>query len=30
MDYRVLGRTGLRVSVLGQGGAAFGQQYGAV
>jgi L-galactose dehydrogenase len=30
MEYRVLGKTGLNVSVLGQGGAAFGQQYGAV
>lgn len=30
MEYRALGKTGLRVSVLGQGGAAFGQQYGAV
>ena len=30
MEYRVLGKTGLSVSVLGQGGAAFGQQYGAV
>lgn len=30
MDYRPLGNTGLSVSVLGQGGAAFGQQYGAV
>lgn len=30
MEYRVLGNTGLRVSVLSQGGAAFGQQYGAV
>ena len=30
MEYRALGRTGLNVSVLGQGGAAFGQQYGAV
>ena len=25
-----LGKTGLSVSILGQGGAAFGQQYGAV
>lgn len=30
MEYRKLGNTGLSVSVLGQGGAAFGQQYGAV
>lgn len=30
MDYRQLGQTGLSVSVLGQGGAAFGQQYGVV
>jgi L-galactose dehydrogenase len=30
MHYRQLGKTGLSVSVLGQGGAAFGQQYGAV
>ncbi|VTT97168.1 Oxidoreductase OS=Gracilibacillus boraciitolerans JCM 21714 GN=JCM21714_3508 PE=4 SV=1: Aldo_ket_red [Gemmataceae bacterium] len=30
MEYRPLGNTGLSVSVLGQGGAAFGQQYGAV
>src|SRR5262245_60213895 len=30
MEYRPLGKTGLSVSVLGQGGAAFGQQYGAV
>ena len=30
MEYRNLGKTGLDVSVLGQGGAAFGQQYGAV
>lgn len=30
MEYRQLGKTGLSVSVLGQGGAAFGQQYGAV
>jgi L-galactose dehydrogenase len=30
MEYRKLGNTGLEVSVLGQGGAAFGQQYGAV
>ncbi|MBP3960005.1 aldo/keto reductase [Gemmata sp. G18] len=30
MEYRPLGKTGLNVSVLGQGGAAFGQQYGAV
>ncbi|MCS7021892.1 MAG: aldo/keto reductase [Gemmataceae bacterium] len=30
MRYRPLGRTGLQVSVLGQGGAAIGQQYGPV
>lgn len=30
MERRPLGNTGLSVSVLGQGGAAFGQQYGAV
>jgi aryl-alcohol dehydrogenase-like predicted oxidoreductase len=30
MLYRELGRTGLNVSVLSQGGAAFGQQYGPV
>lgn len=30
MQYRPLGKTGLNVSTLGQGGAAFGQQYGAV
>ncbi len=30
MRYRPLGRTGVQVSVLGQGGAAIGQQYGAV
>src|SRR5437763_11885558 len=30
MEYRPLGRTGLNVSVLGQGGAAFGQQFGPV
>lgn len=30
MQYRDLGKTGLKVSILGQGGAAFGQQYGAV
>ncbi|HJZ56132.1 MAG TPA: aldo/keto reductase [Gemmataceae bacterium] len=30
MEYRPLGKTGLSVSVLGQGGAAFGQQYGVV
>ncbi|MBN9117673.1 MAG: aldo/keto reductase [Planctomycetes bacterium] len=30
MEQRQLGKTGLSVSVLGQGGAAFGQQYGAV
>ncbi len=30
MEYRALGKTGLNVSILGQGGAAFGQQFGAV
>jgi L-galactose dehydrogenase len=30
MQYRPLGRTGLEVSVLSQGGAAIGQQYGPV
>jgi L-galactose dehydrogenase len=30
MEHRVLGKTGLSVSVLGQGGAAFGQQFGPV
>jgi L-galactose dehydrogenase len=30
MQYRDLGRTGLRVSVISQGGAAIGQQYGSV
>ena len=30
MEQRRLGKTDLNVSVLGQGGAAFGQQYGAV
>lgn len=30
MLYRELGRTGLKVSVLSQGGAAFGQQYGPI
>ena len=30
MEYRPLGRTGLSVSVLSQGGAAIGQQYGPV
>ena len=30
MEYRTLGRTGLHVSVLSLGGAAFGGQYGAV
>src|SRR5262245_3887960 len=30
MEHRPLGKTGLSVSILGQGGAAFGQQYGAV
>lgn len=30
MEYRKLGRTGLQVSVLSQGGAAIGQQYGPV
>jgi L-galactose dehydrogenase len=30
MEQRALGRTGLSVSVLGQGGAAFGQQFGPV
>jgi L-galactose dehydrogenase len=30
MQYRPLGKTGLNVSILGQGGAAFGQQFGPV
>ena len=30
MRYRELGRTGLKVSILSQGGAAIGQQYGDV
>src|SRR5689334_7396551 len=30
MQYRDLGRTGLKVSVVSQGGAAIGQQYGPV
>src|SRR5262245_35990167 len=30
MDYRPLGKTGLSVSALSQGGAAIGQQYGPV
>ena len=30
MQYRELGQTGLKVSVLSQGGAAIGQQYGDV
>jgi L-galactose dehydrogenase len=30
MECRPLGKTGLKVSVLGQGGAAFGQQFGPV
>src|SRR5262245_6526560 len=30
MQYRKLGRTGLNVSVMSQGGAAIGQQYGPV
>src|SRR5258706_9234855 len=30
MQYHDLGRTGLRVSVISQGGAAIGQQYGPV
>ncbi|OWK43113.1 aldo/keto reductase [Fimbriiglobus ruber] len=30
MQYRELGRTGLKVSVISQGGAAIGQQYGPV
>jgi L-galactose dehydrogenase len=30
MQYRELGRTGLKVSVISQGGAAIGQQYGSV
>lgn len=30
MLYRKLGQTGLEVSVLSQGGAAFGQQYGPI
>ncbi len=30
MEQRPLGKTGLNVSILGLGGAAFGQQYGSV
>src|SRR5271170_3012944 len=30
MRYRELGSTGLKVSMMSQGGAAIGQQYGAV
>jgi L-galactose dehydrogenase len=30
MEYRPLGNTGLKVSLLAQGGAAFGQQFGPV
>lgn len=30
MQTRILGRTGLNVSIMGQGGAAFGQQFGSV
>jgi L-galactose dehydrogenase len=30
MQYRPLGKTGLQVSLLAQGGAAFGQQFGPV
>jgi L-galactose dehydrogenase len=30
MEYRPLGKTGLKVSALSQGGAAFGQQFGPV
>jgi L-galactose dehydrogenase len=30
MEQRILGKTGLSVSLLGQGGAAFGQQFGPV
>ena len=30
MEYRPLGKTGLKVSLLAQGGAAFGQQFGPV
>ena len=30
MEYRPLGRTGLKVSVMSQGGAAIGQGYGPV
>lgn len=30
MEHRPLGKTGLNVSILGQGGAAFGQQFGPV
>src|SRR5262245_14465558 len=30
MQYRPLGKTGLSVSVMSQGGAAIGQQYGPV
>jgi L-galactose dehydrogenase len=30
MEQRPLGKTGLNVSILGQGGAAFGQQFGPI
>jgi L-galactose dehydrogenase len=30
VEYRPLGKTGLNVSIIGQGGAAFGQQFGPV
>jgi len=30
VEYRALGKTGLKVSLLAQGGAAFGQQFGPV
>lgn len=30
VEYRPLGKTGLSVSIIGQGGAAFGQQFGPV
>lgn len=30
MEYRPLGKTGVKVSLLAQGGAAFGQQFGPV